>query len=75
MKKANRSNQSFPPLDRARFGQVMALGDRVRANRQGTAAVSQLVAALGDSDDSIRLLAGSALKILSGLLVTALADL
>jgi hypothetical protein len=49
-----------------RLKQVMALGDRVKANRQDAAAIAQLVAALGDSDDSIRWLAGSALGLLGG---------
>lgn len=44
----------------------MALGDRVKGNRQDSAAIAQLVAALGDSDDSIRWLAGSSLARLGG---------
>jgi len=49
-----------------RLKQVMALGDRVKTNRQDANAIAQLVAALGDSDDSIRWLAGSALGLLGG---------
>jgi hypothetical protein len=49
-----------------RLKAVMALGDRVKANRQDAAAVSQLVAALGDDDSNIRWLAGSALGLLGG---------
>ena len=49
-----------------RLKQVMALGDRVKGNRQDSAAIAQLVAALGDSDDSIRWLAGSSLARLGG---------
>jgi hypothetical protein len=49
-----------------RLKRVMALGDRVKASPQDTAAISQLVGALGDSDNSIRWLAGSALGLLGG---------
>lgn len=47
----------------------MVLGDRAKANRQDAAAISQLVAALGDEDESIRWLAGSALGLLGGMTV------
>lgn len=49
-----------------RLKQVMALGDRVKSNRQDAAGIAQLVAALGDEDESIRWLASSALGLLGG---------
>lgn len=59
----------FTPPDGSRsqrLKQVMALGDRAKANRQDAAAIGQLAAALGDEDQSIRWLAGSALGLLGG---------
>lgn len=49
-----------------RLKQVMALGDKVKANRQDAESIAQLAAALGDEDESIRWLAGSALGLLGG---------
>ena len=59
----------FTPLEGSRsqrLKQVMALGDRVKSNRQDATVIAQLVAALADSDESIRWLAGSALGLLGG---------
>ena len=49
-----------------RLKQVIALGGRIKTNRQDTAAISQLVAALGDGENSTRWLAVSALGLLGG---------
>ena len=55
-----------PPPTLLTASEHSAQSARAKANRQDTAAISQLVAALGDSDDNIRWLAGSALGILGG---------
>jgi hypothetical protein len=52
-----------------RLKAVMALGDRVQARPQDSAAVAGLAAALGDEENSVRWVAASALKILSSRLV------